>query len=92
MLRLKVDENLPVDLVDMLRDAGMDACHVLEQQLGGQQDRRIAEVCRAEGRALVTLDLDFADIRKFPPEQHPGILVLRLRRQDAGSVLAVCRR
>jgi hypothetical protein len=27
---------------------------------------------------LVTRDLDFADIRAYPPEQHSGLLVIRL--------------
>jgi len=36
----------------------------LEQALGGAVDPRIIEVCRLEGRALVTLDLDFANIHR----------------------------
>ena len=30
-------------------------------------DATLAQHCRAESRAIVTLDLDFADIRHFPP-------------------------
>jgi predicted nuclease of predicted toxin-antitoxin system len=92
MLRLKVDENLPFELVLLLRAAGMDVCHALDQQLGGKPDREVARICATETRALVTLDLDFADVRKFPPGRYPGILVLRLRRQDTESVLSVFRR
>lgn len=29
-------------------------------------------------RIIVTLDLDFADLRRFPPENYAGIIVLRL--------------
>ena len=39
--------------------------------------------------ALITLDLGFADIRAYPPEQSPGLIVLRLRRQDKLTVLGV---
>jgi hypothetical protein len=28
--------------------------------------------------ALVTRDLDFGDVRRYPPEQYAGIVVLRL--------------
>jgi predicted nuclease of predicted toxin-antitoxin system len=34
-------------------------------------------VCKSEGRVLVTLDLDFADIRAYPPTEYPGLVVLR---------------
>jgi hypothetical protein len=37
----------------------------------------VADVCRAEGRAVLTLDLDFADIRVYPPSDYAGIIVLR---------------
>jgi predicted nuclease of predicted toxin-antitoxin system len=33
--------------------------------------------CTHEGRILLTLDLDFSDIRAYLPEEFPGILVLR---------------
>jgi predicted nuclease of predicted toxin-antitoxin system len=55
----------------------------------GSTDPTIASVCRAEGRAIVTLDVDFADIRTYPPKEHSGIVVLRLSRQDKPHVLRV---
>ena len=91
-MRVKLDENLPVEAADVLRQAGHDATTILEQEMGGEPDPSVAAVCRREGRALVTLDTDFADIRTYPPPEHPGILVLRLRQQDKRSVLDVLRR
>ncbi|MBI5851558.1 MAG: DUF5615 family PIN-like protein [Planctomycetes bacterium] len=76
----------------LLRGAGFEACHALDQQLGGQPDHVLAEACRAELRAIVTLDLDFADLRAFPPDRFRGILVLRLRSQDTESVLSAFRK
>ena len=35
---------------------------------------------------VVTLDRRFADIRLFPPEHHPGIIVLRLPDQSSALV------
>ncbi len=40
----------------------------------------------------MTLDLDFADIRVYPPEEFSGLIVLRLRRQDKIHVLKVVTR
>jgi predicted nuclease of predicted toxin-antitoxin system len=91
-LRFKIDENLPAEAAAVLRDADHDAATVLKQAMGGRPDGDIAQVCRAEGRAIVTLDLDFADIRRCPPEEHAGLVVLRLASQAAPSVLAVITR
>lgn len=41
---------------------------------------------------LVTLDVDFANIRNHPPREHEGVIVLRLRHQDKQHVLSVLER
>jgi hypothetical protein len=40
----------------------------------------------------VTLDLDFAHIRTFPPAEYARLIVLRLALHDKPSVLAVIER
>ena len=52
----------------------------------------MAMVCQREGRAVVTLDLDFADLRAYPPSDYAGIIVLRLARLDKPRVLSVLQR
>lgn len=86
MPKFKVDENLPRGVVELLAAAGHDAMSVQNQRLGGRPDSEIANACREEERALVTLDLDFADIRAFPPSDFGGIIVLRLPRPPLGSL------
>ena len=76
-MKFKTDENMPVEAAEDLRRAGHDALTVTDQHWAGQPDVRVAEVCKAEGRALLTLDLDFSDIRMFPPSDYAGIIVLR---------------
>ena len=51
---------------------------VRDQQLQGSPDRRLFEVCCAEQRCLVTFDLDFSDVVRFPPEESNGIVVIRI--------------
>ena len=41
---------------------------------------------------LITLDLDFSNIRAYPPSEHPGIVVIRLKSQDKAGVLAMLTR
>jgi predicted nuclease of predicted toxin-antitoxin system len=86
-MRFKVDENLPTQVAAMLRQEGHDAATVLEQGYGGCADARVATLCKRESRVLVTLDMDFADIRNYPPAEFPGLIVLRLRRHDKAGVL-----
>ena len=88
-MRFKVDENLPVEVAEMLQQAGHDAATALEQHLGGSDDAQLAALCQLESRILVTLDMDFSDIRSYPPTEYPGLVVLRLRQQDKPHVLDV---
>ena len=48
---------------------------------GADARRRERFAYQREGRALVTLDLDFANIQRYPPGQYSGIMVLRLGTQ-----------
>ncbi len=89
-MKLKLDENIGTRGQTALRDAGHDVATVHEQRLGGSADAELARLCAAEGRALVTLDLDFANPVRFPPEVHAGIAVLRLHKSPApGDLLAL---
>ena len=78
-MKFKTDENLPVEAAATLRNAGFDVETVPEENLSGLDDETIVARVRGEGRVLLTLDLDFANIRAYPPDQHPGIIVLRLK-------------
>ena len=77
-MKIKLDENLGPSIARLFADAGHDVCLVIEQGLGGKSDSVVIEVCRSEGRCLVTLDLDFGHILNFPPSRYAGIAVLRL--------------
>ena len=91
-MKFKIDQNLPVEVADQLQQANYDALTVYDQDLVGTVDKIIAEVCLAERRILVTLDLDFADIRAYPPEKYPGIIVMRLRQQDKPYIFSITSR
>ena len=90
--KFKTDENLPAEAADTLRTSGFDSETVWDENLAGSDDEWIAERVRCEGRVLLTLDLDFANIRAYPPDQYPGIIVLRLKTQDKATVVAYVRR
>ena len=91
-MKFKVDENLPVEVAELLRQAGYDDATVFDQKLGGEADRTIASICRLEQRAIVTLDIDFADIRTYPPSEYAGLIVLRVKQQDKPFIVAIMAR
>src|SRR5437870_4909376 len=78
-LKFKLDENLGERCAQLFVHAGHDCSTVLRQGLAGSNDSELIMHCRAEGRALVTLDLDFANPLLFKPSAHRGIAVLRPR-------------
>ena len=91
-MRLKLDENLPGELATLFVEAGHDAVTVLDQEIGGTTDAIVASICLGEGRAIVTMDTHFADIRGYPPHLYPGIVVFRLENQTRDHLLAVASR
>jgi len=91
-MRFKVDENLPIEVADLLTAAGHDAATVNAEGVGGAKDPDLAGLVRRENRVFVTLDGGFGDIRSYPPHEYPGLVVLRLPRQDKAFVLQTCQR
>ena len=91
-MKFKTDENLPLEASAVLRERGFDAETVWDEDLSGAEDRVIAARVQSEGRILLTLDLDFANIQAYPPDQYAGIIVLRLERQDKATVVAYVAR
>jgi len=90
--RFKLDENLPRDALALFAGPGHDAHSVIDERLGGSSDRHVLDACREERRILVTLDLDFADIRLYPPATHDGVWVLRPPTQSIENTLSLLRR
>lgn len=91
-MRFKVDENLPPDVAELLRQEGHDVLTVFDQGLRSHADPEVIAVCQVEGRVLLSLDLDFSNILLFPPEQFAGLIVLRLHRPGRSAVTGLIRR
>ena len=87
--RFKLDENLPRRVEPALRELGHDVETALSEGLSGADDPAVLAACVAEDRILVTLDLDFADIRAYPPGTHRGVWILRPGSQMFDTVLSL---
>jgi predicted nuclease of predicted toxin-antitoxin system len=91
-VKIKLDENLPLSAVDVFRDTDYDVVSVVAEGLSGSTDAHLLAITQSEERVLITLDLDFSDIRAYPPELHAGIIVLRPQAQDIPSIISLMRR
>ena len=76
-MRLKLDENLSRHLKPVLTGLGHDVLTAADENLLSRPDTEVAAVSIKEGRMLFTLDVEFADLRKYPPGTHPGIILFR---------------
>ncbi|HKS22801.1 MAG TPA: DUF5615 family PIN-like protein [Thermoanaerobaculia bacterium] len=88
-MQFKIDENLPDELSALLRENGWDSTTIVEQDISGADDPKVASVCDGEDRILITFDTGFANIRAYPPADHPGYIVFRLAHQDKPHVLRI---
>lgn len=89
---VKLDENLGRAHMAFLIDRGYEADRVHDQGMSGASDEVVWAKVVAEGRFLITLDLDFSDVRRYTPGSHPGILLIRPRNKSRFGVLEVLRR
>jgi predicted nuclease of predicted toxin-antitoxin system len=87
-VRLKLDENLDRRLIPLLEGHAHDVDTVLAEGLSGRDDDAIYAACQNTKRALITLDLDFSNPFRFPPEATEGIIVLRPPRTILPSIQA----
>lgn len=90
-MRIKLDENLPVEAAVVLRPLGHDVATVDDEDMLGAADDDVLRAATGEGRLLITLDRGFGDIRRHPPGTHAGVIVLRPGDQLASTVTAALR-
>jgi hypothetical protein len=75
--RVYVDANVPIGSVAFMRQRlGWDVLFVLEDpDLRRASDRHHFSRAYELGRTLITLDRDFVDDARFPPDLSPGVIV-----------------
>ncbi len=84
-----LDANMPRSAVESVSSAGHDCTHVRDTPLADAPDSEIAEYARVHQLTLVTRDFDFADIRRYPPEQYAGIVVIST--VETADAMAIAR-
>lgn len=78
-MKLKLDENLSRHLKPTMLALQHDVTTAAEEGRLSQPDPIVGAAAKNEGRMLLTLDLEFADMRKYTPGNHPGVILFRPR-------------
>lgn len=86
-MKFKLDENFGKRTQQIFQAGGNDVLTVRDQELQSCSDNQLYKVCCSEQRCLVTLDLDFADVTRFPPEKSGGIVVIRVPKNPSLALL-----
>jgi len=90
-MKFKLDENLPLEIVEVFQTAGHEVETVYDEGLAGAADQEILRRVRQERRILLTMDKGIADVRAFPPSDYSGIVLFRPETTGRGEVLRFAR-
>ncbi|MEW5818139.1 MAG: DUF5615 family PIN-like protein [Spirochaetota bacterium] len=76
-LKIKIDEDLPKGVAEAVRGVVPDTLTVIDERLSGILDPALWATVQREQRFLITGDKAFANIKRYPPGTHAGVLLLR---------------
>jgi predicted nuclease of predicted toxin-antitoxin system len=85
--RVKLDEDLPRQIADLLIAQNYDAATVVGQGWQGVPDDVLWPRVQNERRWLITADKGFADLRRHPPGSHAGVILLRAQEESRRAYL-----
>jgi predicted nuclease of predicted toxin-antitoxin system len=77
MARFLVDEDLPRSLAPSLAADGLSAEDVRDRGLRGRTDDEVFEYAVANGFAILSGDLGFGNLVRFPLGTHRGVILAR---------------
>lgn len=72
--------------VSWLRSAGYDVVHLRDEELQRLSDDQILVKARTEGRILLTVDLDFAQLLATNGDNLPSVILFRLGNDNYNAI------
>ena len=90
--RIYADANVPAGLVAYMRNAlGWDVLFVMEEEeLRRAPDLKHFRLAQQLRRTLITMDRDYLDDRRFPPDEGAGVIVIQA--PDERQLVALVKR
>jgi predicted nuclease of predicted toxin-antitoxin system len=88
-IKLLLDQGLPRSLASLLRDSGVDAMHVGEQQLSEAADTVILDYARETDRTVITHDADFHTLIALSNATKPSVIRIRIEGLKAPQLFSL---
>src|SRR5690242_21458094 len=86
-MRLLADMGVSVRVADWLRTQGHDVVHLRDRGLQRLPNGQIFALAEAEHRAIITFDLDFAEIVALSDGAIVSVILFRLRNTRTDFVI-----
>ena len=90
-MSILLDQCVPRRYLRLLHEWGYAASPLADHAAIDSLDERVIAVAQSLDAVLLTIDLDFANILDYPPRDNHGIIVLRYRAMDEGTLDATLR-
>ncbi|MFB2981773.1 DUF5615 family PIN-like protein [Microseira sp. BLCC-F43] len=74
--------------VEVLRQNGYEAVHLIEEGWERLEDSLILEKARLEGRIVLTFDLDFGELLAASGDALPSVIIFRVQNTTTNFVSA----
>jgi predicted nuclease of predicted toxin-antitoxin system len=78
-----LDQCVPRKYLRLLTDWGYDAVLMQDHIAAESSDQKVLALAQLLDAVLLTVDLDFANILDYPPQNYAGIVVMRDEHVDA---------
>ena len=91
-MRLFVDECVYAVTTQTLRSWGYDVVTAQEAGLDNHPDEDLLGFAVSEERILVSIDMDFSNVRHYVPTESRGIIILKIRPSVIQQVHDVLKR
>ena len=90
-MSILLDHNVPAKFVRILTEWGYEASRLTDHLNADADDVDVIALAQNLDAALLTIDLDFANILDYPPAHYAGILVMRYQIAVEEAVIATLR-
>ena len=87
MLKFVIDEDMPRSTAKALKKRGYEALDARDTGLRGKSDEEVFKFAQKERAVLLTGDLGFGNILRFPIGKHQGIVIVHFPNEVSVSEL-----
>lgn len=87
MLKFIIDEDMPRSTARVLKARGYEALDVRDYGLRGKSDDEIFKFAQKEKAVILTGDLGFGNLLRYPVSSHSGIVIAHFPNEMSTSEL-----